>query len=431
MVEAAALGVVVEAVGAAADHHLALVGLAHVAMHGVGHHHHIHAGLDRFRDKGLQGDGLDRQAEPGHFRQLAGVARDHHAQLAAANEALGGVYARDLPGFGADAGHFAVLDDVHAHGGAGAGIAPGNGIMPPGAAARLPERAEDGVARAVDIQDRAQFLDPLGGDEFGGHALQRVGVGGAQVAPHLMMRLGQHHHATGGEHDVVVQVLAERFIQAAGFFIDRGGGILQVVGADDRGVAPGVAAAKPAFFNDRDIGDAEILAKVVSGGKAVAPCPDDHHIIAGLRFGRGPGAFPAHVVAQCLTRDGKDRIALHLGLLIWWAGLRVRLGTVEGYIRTCKRHNREICDIVALRRGTACAADCPFFVRALAVTSGRSAGIGIGRRHGGLGLLGGGGGTGRGGGRDPDLGLAAWPGAGACGDAGFAGLQGSVGRGGA
>ena len=50
VVEAAALGVGVVAVGAAADHHLALVGLAHVAMDGVGHHDHVHAGLDRLGD---------------------------------------------------------------------------------------------------------------------------------------------------------------------------------------------------------------------------------------------------------------------------------------------------------------------------------------------------------------------------------------------
>lgn len=47
MVERAALGVVVIAIRPAADHHLTLVGLAHVAMHRIGHDHDIHAGFDR------------------------------------------------------------------------------------------------------------------------------------------------------------------------------------------------------------------------------------------------------------------------------------------------------------------------------------------------------------------------------------------------
>ena len=188
---------------------------------------------------------------------------------------------------------------------AGAGIAPGHGVVPPGAAARLPQRAEDGIARAVDVQDRAQLLHPGGRDEFGRHALQGVGVRGAQVAAHLVVGLRQHHHAAGAEHDVVVQVLAQRLVEAARLFVDRGRGVLQVVRPDDRGVAPGVAAAKPALFDDRDIGDAVVLAKVIGGGQTMPPGADDDGVIGGFRFGRGPGAFPAHVVAQRLAGDGE------------------------------------------------------------------------------------------------------------------------------
>ena len=94
------------------------------------------------------------------------------------------------------------------------------------AAARLPQPAQNGIAGAVKVDDRYQFLDPRGADEFGFHPLQRVGVGRALIAAHLVVGLGQHDHATGREHDVIVQILAHRLVKAAGLFVDRGGGVL-------------------------------------------------------------------------------------------------------------------------------------------------------------------------------------------------------------
>ena len=311
MVEAAALGVVVEAVGAAADHHLALVRLAHVAVHRVGHDDHIHAGLDRFGDERLEGDGFDGKTEARHVGEDARVARNDDGELVAANVALRRLDARDFAGVGADARHLALLDDVHPHGRAGAGIAPGDGIVPRGAAASLPERAEDGVAGAPDLDDRAEFLHALGRDELCLDTLQRVGVFGALVAPDFVFGLGEHHDAAGAEHDVHVHVLAHGLIERARFLVDRRRRILQVVRADDGGVPARVAAAEPALFDHRDIGDAVVLAEPVGGGEAVPPCPDDDHIVFLPGFGRGPGLLPPLVEAHGLPGHGEDRIALH------------------------------------------------------------------------------------------------------------------------
>ena len=280
-------------------------------MHGVGHHHHIHAGFDGLGHQGLQRHGLDRQAETGHFGHLTRVASDDDAQFATADVAFGGLDPADLTALGPHAGHLALLDDVHAHGRTGAGIAPGHGVMARGAAARLPQRPQHRIARAVDVQDRAQFLDAGGADEFGHHPLQRIGMGGAQIAAHLMVGLGQHHDTARREHDVVVQILAHRLVQRAGLFIDRGGGVLQIVRPDDRGVAAGVAAAKPALFDDGDIGDAVVLAKVIGRGQPVAARADDDRIVGRLGCGRGPGLFPAQMMGQRLAGQGKDRIAFH------------------------------------------------------------------------------------------------------------------------
>ena len=46
--------------------------------------------------------------------------------------------------------------------------------------------------------------------------------------------------------------------------------VLEIVGADDRGVAAGVAAAEPALLEHRDIGDAVLLREVVGGREPVA-----------------------------------------------------------------------------------------------------------------------------------------------------------------
>ena len=81
----------------------------------------------------------------------------------------------------------------------------------------------------TESQDIAKFFDPLGGEEFGGRALQVVGHDGALIAAHFGLGLGQHHDAAGREHDVVIQLLAKRLVKAARFLVDRGGGVLKIV----------------------------------------------------------------------------------------------------------------------------------------------------------------------------------------------------------
>ena len=96
MVERAALRVVVEAIRAAANHHLALVGLAHIAVHRVGHNNHIHTRLDRLGYKRLKRNRFHRKPEARHIRQRARVPRHHKAKLVAINRTLRGVHTRDF-----------------------------------------------------------------------------------------------------------------------------------------------------------------------------------------------------------------------------------------------------------------------------------------------------------------------------------------------
>ena len=306
MVERAALGEVVKPVGAAADHHLALVRLAHIAVHGIGHHHHIHAGFDRLGDQSLQRHRFNWQTEACHIGDLARMPRHHNAEFFAADKALGGVHAGDIASFRGDAGDFALLDDVHPHRRAGPCIAPSHGIVTRGAAAGLIKRAQHRIARPVDIDDRHQFLDPLRPDPFGGDTLQGIGMGGALIAANFVMGLCQHQKPARAEHHVIVQILRHRLVKRARFFVDRGRAVLQVVRADDRGVASGVAAAKPALFDHRHIGDSVILAQVIGRRKPVATRADDDDIIRLFRQRRGPSPLPAHVMRHGFFGDGEN-----------------------------------------------------------------------------------------------------------------------------
>lgn len=173
------------------------------------------------------------------------------------------------------------------------------------AAARLPKPAEHRIARPVDFDDRHQLLDPRGADELGLDALQRIGMGGAGIAAHFRLRLGKHQHAARAEHHVVVQILTEPLIKRARLFIDRRRGVLKVIRADDRGVAPGIATAKPALFDHRHIGDAEIAPEIIGRGQPMPARANDHHIIARLGCGRAPGPSPPLMIARRFARDGK------------------------------------------------------------------------------------------------------------------------------
>ena len=62
-------------------------------------------------------------------------------------------------------------------------------------------------------------------------------------------------------------------------------GVEVVVRADDRRVAPGVAAAEPALLEHGDVGDAVLLREVVGGREPVPAAADDDDVVARLRRG--------------------------------------------------------------------------------------------------------------------------------------------------
>ena len=304
-VQPAPLGIARIDVGAGADHQLALVGLADIGVDGVAHHHAGEDRLHRLRHQGLQGEALQRQADPGHAQHHAGVPRRGHADLGGLDAAAGGLHRlhRAL-GVADDAGDFAVLEDVHPQPVGGAGIAPGHGVVPGGAAPPLERGTQHRIAHVVgDVQGRAVGLRLLRRQPLIVHARGPVGVDVALEHLHVVHRVGQHHHAPLAEHDVVVQLPGQALPQLDGVVVEPRALRKQVVGADDGGVAPGIAAPQPALLDHGDVAHPVLAGQVVGRAQAVPAATDDHRVIGRLRLGRAPLRLPARLAGQALPEQ--------------------------------------------------------------------------------------------------------------------------------
>ena len=110
----------------------------------------------------------------------------------------------------ADAGHLAVLDDVDAERIGGARIAPGDRIVPRGAAAPLQGRAQHRIADVVlDIERRTELLRLFRLEPFVVDAVAAIGMHVALEDLDVVHGVREHHHAARREHDVVVQYLRQ------------------------------------------------------------------------------------------------------------------------------------------------------------------------------------------------------------------------------
>ena len=122
--------------------------------------------------------------------------------------------------------------------------------------------------------------------------------------------VGEHHDAARRIHDVVVELLGEPIPQLQRMVVNAGALVIEIVGADDGGVAAGVAAAEPALFQHRDIGDAVHRGEIIGGGQAMPAGADDDDVVFLLGLGRGPLFLPALMAAHGLAGDGEYRIFL-------------------------------------------------------------------------------------------------------------------------
>ena len=215
----------------------------------------------------------------------------------------------------------AVLQDIHAERRSRTRIAPSHGVVAGRATARLHETTEHGVARiGCGVQQRNALLHFFACEHEGVDAVQVHGAHPAVTGFHVVARMQHVHDAALAEHDVVVQVLRQAFVQAQRKVVERGTLRVVVVRADDGGVAAGVAATQPATLQHRHVRNAVVLGEVVGAGQAMATATDNHHVVTRLRFRGAPGRLPATVAGKPLPQHVPGVVALHPQGNLWRAG---------------------------------------------------------------------------------------------------------------
>src|SRR5690606_13411706 len=113
-----------------------------------------------------------------------------------------------------------------------------------------------------------------------------------ELAP-LVLVMSQIQGTAMAHHDVVVELAAKSLPQFERVIVDRRALVEEVVGADDRRVPPGIAAADPALLHHRDIGQPMLPGEVVGSGEAMPAAANDHRLVKGLGLRAAPGAPPA------------------------------------------------------------------------------------------------------------------------------------------
>ena len=211
------------------------------------------------------------------------------------------------------AAHLAVLDDVDPKGVGGAGVAPGNGVVSRRAGAPVDVAAQDRQAgRWRDIERRNPAFDLRRGQHL---AIDAVEAHGAQPAAHALQfvaAVGGGDDAALAVHDVVVELPREALVEPDREVVDAGAGRIVVVGADNGGVAPSVAASQPAALQHGDITRSVVPGQVIGRRQAVAAGADDDHVVALLRRRRPPGGRPALLAPQAFDEEPQSGVALHL-----------------------------------------------------------------------------------------------------------------------
>ena len=245
---------------------------------------------------------FDRQPNVSQTGHHAGVAGCHDRHLGRLDEAARRVQTNHGAVVAPDAGHFAVLDDVHAQGVGGAGVAPGHRVMPGHTCAALQRGAQHRVT-GVEVDERNHLFDLGRADHLGIHPIEPVGADPPFDVAHVLQAVAQVHHAALAEHHVVIDVLRQAFPQFHGFFIQGRRLVPQVIGAHDGGVARSVAAAQPAPLHHGDVAHAVFFGHVIGGGESVAASPDHHGVVLALGRGRAPVLLPALVVGHAIAQQ--------------------------------------------------------------------------------------------------------------------------------
>ena len=137
-----------------------------------------------------------------------------------------------------------------------------------------------GAPRRTCVEQRHQAGELLAAHHLGVDAEMLVHLGPPARGAHGRIRVREREVPALRIEDVEVELLAEAAVEPHRFLVegDAFGG--QVVGADDGGVAAGVAAAEIALVEHGDVAHAVARRQVIGGGEPVPAAADDRHVVA-------------------------------------------------------------------------------------------------------------------------------------------------------
>ena len=311
--EAAALRIGGKQIQHGADDDLALVRLAHIGARARRQDHGVEHRLDRLAHHGLQRVARDRQAETrraSRARSCVPPRRCRRARRGSRPRLVFTPTIRPLSLTNPCTSQFCTMSTPQRR--RGARVAPGDRIVARGAGAALaesPEHRQPGAAATDRAPARARR--------------SRSRVNSSAAMPFMRMALAQRDmesrswrlwassdQAALAQHDVEIELLRETLVELQRKIVEPRAFRIQVIGAHDGGVAPGIAAADPAALEHRHIGDAVILRQVIGGGEAMAAAADDDDVVA--RFGRGvaPRGRPVLRARKRAAQQPERRIVL-------------------------------------------------------------------------------------------------------------------------
>ena len=186
--------------------------------------------------------------------------------------------------------------------------------MARGARAALQGRAQHRVAcSAGNIDDGAERFHLFGREPLRIDPVQPIRLDAADALAHVGLVVREVDDAALAEHEVDVQFFVQAFPELERVLVKRAAFVPQVVRADDGRVASGVAAADPAFFQHRDVGDGVVFGKVVRGREPVPAAADDDRVVAWFRRGIAPEGLPAGVARKRVLEEAEEGEVLHAG----------------------------------------------------------------------------------------------------------------------
>ena len=226
--------------------------------------------------------------------------------LLGGNAAVRGLHALDSVVLDIEAGNFAVLDDVDAKLRSGAGKTPSDGVVARDASGLLARGAEHRVARRFrGVEDGDAFAHLLGVEHFGVDAVDDVGADAALDIAHILQAMAEVVDAALREQHVVIELGAEIFPELERVVVEQRGFGPKVIGADDGGVATGVAAAQIALFEHGDVAHSVLFGEIVGSGETVAAAADDDGVVLRARLLLGPSWLPALIATERLADEGE------------------------------------------------------------------------------------------------------------------------------